>query len=401
MPMIMCPECGTSISDRAVTCPYCGYTADDSSKSIALQESYEAAPRFEVELERWNPKSNSSTLELTEVSHQDARRLFSFFSNWKVLQTTAPALTRLLKESVGEDQVKLMAKLPEHVMQMVKEGKLRLVLDKSGEILPTVYGPKGAFQQARLEWEHIPPDITNAFQHLETQTSIALVLAEVQSLHEEMRDVRVDLQNDRLALADSAWDKLVQARIVEDTRLREALVMQAISSATDAKRTLMRNFTENLRYLQLHSNKGLLNPDTLKDGVTRTSRSRATDASQDLISITNAVRVEGEGYTILGQNAASQECLNQFKEFIEENHLDNRDTLLLINSNLASGRKALEVVNRFEDIVHRITTLDKAKELDKVPKELLEPYQSSNAPDRINKRNDDRGECGNDIQKER
>lgn len=377
MAMIMCPECGTSISDKAFTCSYCGYTAVDPAKPISQQESYEVVPRVQVELERWDAWDDSSKVELTEVPHQDARRLFGFLSNWKEIQAAAPAVARLLKESFGEDQVKLAANLPQHVMKMIQEGKLRFVLDKSGEILPTVYGSKGAYKQVRLQWENIPPDVTGAFQHLETQASIALVLGEVKSLHEEMEVIRVGLQNDRLALADSAWDKLMQARKIEDTRLRETLVTEAISSGIDAKRTLMRNFTENLRYLQQHSNQGSFDPDAWKEALSKKSRTCAAEAFQDLTSITDAVRVEGEGYAILGQNEASVESLNQFREFIQENRLDDRDTLLLINSNLSRDEKAPDIVDRFDDIAHRITALkDVREELHGVPQQVFLPRES-------------------------
>ena len=383
MAMIMCPECGTRISDRALTCSYCGYTADDASKPIAQQRSYEVVPRIQLELERWDSPNGSSRMEVTEVPRQDARRLVAFFSDWEQLQTAAPAVARLLRESFGEDQVKLVADLPEHVMKMIQDGRLRLVLDKSGEILPTVYGDKGAVKQVRLHWESIPPDVTGAFEHLETQASIALVLGEVKSLHEEMKVIRVGLQNDRLALTDGAWDKLMQARTIEDSRLRETMVQEAISSATDAKRMLMRNFTENLRYLQEHSNKGSFDPDAWKDAMSKKSSVCAVEAFQDLSSLTDAVRIEGEGYAILGQNDASQESLNEFREFIKDNKLDDRDTLLLINSHLHSDNKAPDIVDRFDDIAHRITALKEGKDLNGVPEQLLLPYQPDSKVTRV------------------
>ena len=97
--------------------------------------------------------------------------------------------------------------------------------------------------------ETVPPDVTNAMRQLETQAALSMVLAEVRSLRDQLEGIRIGLQNDRLALAEGAWDKLMQAREVEDSRLRDALIMQALSSATDAKRTLMRNFTQNANYL--------------------------------------------------------------------------------------------------------------------------------------------------------
>ena len=85
------------------------------------------------------------------------------------------------------------------------------------------------YKQARLDWEQMPPDVMDAMRHhLQTQVAIAMVLAEVHSLRDQIEGIRVDLQNDRLALAEGAWDKLMQARVIEDSRLRDALIVQAV-----------------------------------------------------------------------------------------------------------------------------------------------------------------------------
>ena len=192
-------------------------------------------------------------------------------------------------------------------------------------------------------------------------------------MRDQIEGIRVDLQNDRLALAEGAWDKLMQARVIEDSRLRDALIVQAISSATDAKRTLMRNFTENVKYLKAHSNERL--GKKVISAVIQQNKVRAADAFNDLIQITNAVRVEGTGYTMLDQNNASMVCLDQFREFIDTNRLNDRDTLLAINSHLPAGSKMPDAVDQFEDLALRISALDDIEKLDSIPERLLTPFQ--------------------------
>lgn len=46
----------------------------------------------------------------------------------------------------------------------------------------------------------------------------------------------------------------------------------------------------------------------------------------------------------------------QFKNFISENHLDDRDTLLLLNEN--TPQKKIPIVNEFMIISERITNFD-------------------------------------------
>ncbi len=370
----MCPGCGTNISNRALSCPQCGYVGDDPSTAIAKQSSYEMVPRFQIEIERWNPSSKTLTPELIDMPVEARRRLFGFLGNWELVQTVAPALADSIKQSLGKEQAKLVANLPAEIMKKVQSNELRFGLDKNGQILPHVLDEKGKYyKQVRLDWEKIPPDVTDSLRHLQTQVAIAAVLAEVHSLSDQIEGIRIDLQNDRLALADGAWDKLMQARVIEDSRLRETLMIQAISSATDAKRTLMRNFSENVKALRSYEN-DRIDRKTL-DAITKRNRSRAADAFNDLVQITNAVRVEGTGYAMLGHNEASKVCLDQFREFIQANRLDERDTLLAINSYLPSEAKMPSLVDQFEDIGRRIVALDGVDELESVPVSLLEPYR--------------------------
>lgn len=70
-----------------------------------------------------------------------------------------------------------------------------------------------------------------------------------------------------------------------------------------------------------------------------------SDSFQDLVAIINSVQAECEGYAILGEFEASKESLLQFKNFVSENQLDNRDTLLLLNKNTL--QKKIPIVNEF------------------------------------------------------
>jgi hypothetical protein len=83
---------------------------------------------------------------------------------------------------------------------------------------------------------------------------------------------------------------------------------------------------------------------------------KAIDAFQALVYITNSVQTECEGYAMLGEYEPCKECLEEFKSFILENRLNERDTLLLLNEN--SSQKRIEVVDQFTDIAARITAFD-------------------------------------------
>lgn len=84
---------------------------------------------------------------------------------------------------------------------------------------------------------------------------MAQILDEIEYVGDAIREIHVELQNDRLAMAEGARDKLVQTRLIQDAKLREAAMLDVIHSATDAKRVLMRNFSQNMYHITEHSQK--------------------------------------------------------------------------------------------------------------------------------------------------
>ncbi|MCD8148835.1 MAG: hypothetical protein LUE92_04560 [Clostridiales bacterium] len=183
----------------------------------------------------------------------------------------------------------------------------------------------------------------------------------MEDVGEAIREIHVELQNDRIAMGESARDQLMQARRIQDARLREVFMMEAVRSATDAKRVLMRNFSQNIFQIKGHAQKSDLQMLFDLKGEKDISR-KAIDAFQDLVYITNAVQIECEGYAMLGEYEPCKECLEEFKLFIEENKLNERDTLLLLNEN--SSQKRIDIVNEFSDIAAKITTFDSTGKID-------------------------------------
>ena len=99
---------------------------------------------------------------------------------------------------------------------------------------------------------------------------------------------------------------------------------------------------------------------------------------------------------MLNQNEASMICLEQFREFIDTNKLNERDTLLAINSHLPAESKMPDMVDQFEDLASRISALDGASQLDRIPEKLLEPFRPEPEADE----NNNAKEAGNDVPQE-
>lgn len=350
MSLILCPECGTKISNKAITCPHCGYISKDATLPISMQDRYEVVPTFSYDIEEWNPDRNNQSL----ISYEDNRTLIENLGNWQNIQLRVPAIANVIKGMANKDKI-LVAKMDSYVKTLIEKGVYRFTIDKNGEILPTIRDAEGIVKQVRLKEMNLTPELANSLNNLQTHAAMAQILDEIEYVGDAIRGIHIELQNDRIALAESTKDKLLLASKIQDTKLREIAILNAVGSATEAKRILMRNFTENLRYIAENSQKNEM--QLLLEGKKgKDIPQKAVDAFQALVAITNSVQIECQGYALLGEYESSKESLLRFKSFITDNKLDERDTLILLNEN--TPLEKINVVNEFMEISDKITTFD-------------------------------------------
>ena len=350
MSLIQCPECGSKISDKATRCPHCGFESVDSSRPISEQDKYEIVPIFEYEIEEWNPNRG----DLSVISYEDNKNLIEYFGDWKNIQAKLPDIARVIKSLAKKEHI-MVAKMDSYVKDLIDKGIYKFNIDKAGEILPTISDGKGFVKQVRLEDMSFSPSVAQSLSNLSMHAVMAQILDEIEYVGDAIKELHVELQNDRYAMVESSRDKLKQSRMIQDSSIRKIALLEVVNSATDAKRTLMRNFTQNMNYIESNSKKTIWQLIGTSKGD---NSQKANDAFQSLVYITNSVQTECEGYAMMGEYEPCRECLIEFKSFIEENKLDQRDTLLLINENLEQEKKNIEIVDGFSDIAERITTFD-------------------------------------------
>ncbi len=347
MSQIRCPECGTLISEKALMCPFCGYTSKNPHSPISEQDHYHPTPTIEVIGERWN---------IIPISDADNELLIDYLSDFRVLEIVAPNIAKNIS-CIFNSSSAYVADIDAFTRSLLEEGTLEFMLDKDGNLLATL---KNAETQKisniiRLKEVTAYPELNNAFCNLSNQITMAQILDEIQNLEETMVNTRIELQEDRLAMADSAWDKMVQARSIIDRRLKSIAMQNAINSATEAKRVLMRNFSVSLE-------------TAIKSKRAKEVDTNAQNAVRDLIALTNCVHIECNGYAYIDESEAIKECLDEFLQFIHINKLDDQNTLLLLNESLPIKYKNPKLCNDFQKVVTRISMfvnqLDEAKRLE-------------------------------------
>ena len=304
---VQCPACGTFVAETATMCPYCGFRGDDPNQPIYKQGEYRPVPVVPCEI----VVDDGRSCEI-RLSDEDNKNLFRHLADWNWLSTMLPALAETL-ESIFGGTVHLEAKLPEHIMHMIEEGKLHFATDKNGEILAEVFDERNKiFKQVRLEKVVRNDALLPAMQHLETQAALCLVMGKIDEVGRAVQQLGEELQQDRLARVDAALDMFQQACRIESSRERNEYVREALNEATRAKALLVRNFAQQQRLMEQGGKKS--------DAALR--------AMQDYVAIVNAVNVQMQTHMALEQQDAAAYCLQDLNKFIKNYDLDKRDTML-------------------------------------------------------------------------
>lgn len=155
MGLILCPECGTKISDKATKCPHCGFQSADPSRPISEQDKYEIVSIFEYDIEEW--KSNRG--DLSVISYEDNKSLIEYFGDWETIKIKLPAIAEVIGSLANKEHV-MIAKMDSYVKGLIDKGVYRFTIDKNGEILPTIRAADGFVKQVRLEDMALTPNLT-------------------------------------------------------------------------------------------------------------------------------------------------------------------------------------------------------------------------------------------------
>lgn len=315
---VQCPACGTFVAETATMCPYCGFRGDDPNQPIYKQGEYRPVPVVPCEI----VVDDGRSCEI-RLSDEDNKNLFRHLADWNWLSTMLPALAETL-ESIFGGTVHLEAKLPEHIMHMIEEGKLHFATDKNGEILAEVFDERNKiFKQVRLEKVVRNEALLPAMQHLETQAALCLVMGKIDEVGRAVQQLGEELQQDRLARVDAALDMFQQACRIESSRERNEYVREALNEATRAKALLVRNFAQQQRLMEQGGKKS--------DAALR--------AMQDYVAIVNAVNVQMQTHMALEQQDAAAYCLQDLNKFIKNYDLDKRDTMLNLVGSVKSKNR--------------------------------------------------------------
>ena len=356
MGLVFCPECGSKISSKARNCPQCGYFGDNPSLPISEQLQNELVPE-EYEITVWAPEEDMEAPLSRKAKGVIARAL----SLWDNFSKAVPELALSVEQLFAEPRSEYIAKLTPYLRKMMREGKLQFKLDKQGELMAVLQdGENVSRKQVRLEKIEFAPDITQALNNLTMTAYLNQILGEIQEVRESINDLHLEMQDDRLSLADATRGQFMQAQVIPDSKLRGIAILNAIATATEAKQRLMRNFARNRSVVEGNSGKSWLEL-LLHSDKGKNLNLKANDALDDIKQIAVTIQVECAGWSALGSYPSVEKSLSEFRRFIKQQELGDPNTLRLINEH--SDKDWTPIITGFTAITQQITAYTKTGEI--------------------------------------
>ena len=335
---------------------------------------------------------NAEDIFISRDNANTIESIYKLFRDAKTLSQIAPSLYETIKSLCPE--TKLVANITPEIQKLLDSKKFAIVTDKNGEmmaIVKEVDGKKKYIKQIRLVEMNFNPNLMTAIINLQTQIALANIIESLRDMSVILSSIKTDIQDGRIALAESCFQQVKQAELIKDSRLRELKLLEITSKSTEARcllsKTIYRQFSF-LRQSYNEDNDSVMKGKMIfvKDAIEAFRHSnigeRKNTASEDvftsLSAIVTCVKVETEVFNLLGEQQASAEVINQFRKLIMENGLNNKEVLKMINS--FSQKDYTPLINRFLDGTNHFLKLCSDNKIDNLLQEksvLLLPGHSS------------------------
>lgn len=233
---------------------------------------------------------------------------------------SVPAFVNLIKSSLPE--VSLQAVLSDDQKQKLATGALKLMTKKDGSLMAALINPetKKIVANIPLETMKSTPEISQAMTGFATQMQMAQIAEQIESVSIAIESVRKGQEDDRLAIAYSCQQKLLQAREIKNHELQSRMLLQVISDAEDSRNLLMLSQKSNLKFIsdQPESTFGKL----LKGEKPEKIESRINEIRDGLNAVNMVSLAEALAYSELGEKEAARRSLMYFADFIRETYLE-------------------------------------------------------------------------------
>lgn len=234
---------------------------------------------------------------------------------------TSPAFINVVKASVLKEM--LEAVLTDEQKAKIASGALKLMTKKDGTLMANLVNPKTnkIVSTVPLKSVNVTPEISQAMTNYATQMQMAQIAEQIQLVQIAVEEVRQGQEFDRLAMAYSCQQKLIQALTIKSPELKAMALLRIASDAEDSRNLLMQSQNANVTFIkgQPESFWGKLILGAKPEKVD----ARMNEICESLCAINMASLTETMAYQEMGENEAVQQSLQYYAGYIQDTYLSD------------------------------------------------------------------------------
>lgn len=203
-----------------------------------------------VKLSEYSSEISEQFAEVPEVAKSLVKGAKATFKKIEKMLYSAPAILNLVKANIPD--ITLQAVLTDEQKQQIAKGALKLMTKKDGSLMANLVNPetKKIVATIPLKSVKITPELTQAMTSYATQMQMVQIVEQIQIVQLAIEEVRQGQEFDRLAMAYSCQQKLIQAMEIKNPELRSMALMQIASDAEDSRNMLMLSQKTNVVFIK-------------------------------------------------------------------------------------------------------------------------------------------------------
>lgn len=260
--------------------------------------------------------------DMPEVARPLLKGAKEVFSKIEQMLYSAPAFINLVKASIPEQT--FQAILTDDQKAKIASGALRLMTKKDGSLMANLVNPETnkIVSTISLQSVNLSPAISQAMTSYASQMQMAQIAEQIQVVQLAIEEVRQGQEYDRLAMAYSCQQKLLQAMEIKNPELKAMALLQFASDAEDSRNLLMQSQNVNLVFIKEQPESFF---GKLLSGATPDKISQRMNEIRESLSAVNMVSLaEAMAYQEMGENAAARQSLQYYASYIEKAYLSTK-----------------------------------------------------------------------------
>ena len=285
---------------------------------------------------------------------------------------TCPAFIEVVKSTIPSEMYKVVLSGEEKLK--LATGSVKLMTTSDGKLLANLINTKTGkiISNVKLDKISLTPELNKAIINYSNQIQLAQIAEDIRYVQLAVEEVREGQENDRLAIAYSCKQKLLQAMQIEDHNLKKIALLNLVSSAEDNRNKLMLSQTSNVKLLKeqpkdfwgkflnvCRINYSHGSWDEQSEKSLKIAELRENMNALNLVSLAETL-----AYQELGEHKAANIALQYFGDYINKTYLSDKAFIERLDSLNPSPKKY------WSTMLPSIS--DKIKQLDIDEKKLLE-----------------------------